>query len=160
MNKHVLIILSSFHHKNTEKIAKAIAEVLSAEIKDASQISIEEIKNYDLIGFGSGTYDGHHHNIQLNLVDRLSEVKEKKAFLFSTTGAPKFTINDKFIKQNHNLIREKLKSKGYEMVGEFGCPGWNTNGFLRFFGGLNKSKPDEHDIKKAKEFASSLKIHI
>jgi hypothetical protein len=24
------------------------------------------------------------------------------------------------------------------VIGEFGCAGWNTNSFLRFFGGLNK----------------------
>jgi hypothetical protein len=48
-------------------------------------------------------------------------------------------------------------SKGYRIVDEFGCVGWNTNSFLRFFGGLNKGRPSAEDIKRAFEFARNLK---
>jgi flavodoxin len=49
-----LIVLFSYHHNNTEKIAKVIAKVLDAEIKTPDQINPEEIQYYDLVGFGSG----------------------------------------------------------------------------------------------------------
>jgi flavodoxin len=157
MKKKVLIILSSYHHKNTEKLANIISEVLSAEVISPNNVNIDKLQDYDLIGFGSGIYDGHHHKLQIELVDKLPTTKSKNVFLFSTTGSPRFIINNDFIKQNHSLIKNKLEAKGYEVIGEFGCAGWNTNGFLKYFGGLNKDKPDNNDIIKAKEFALSLK---
>jgi hypothetical protein len=43
------------------------------------------------------------------------------------------------------------------VIGEFGCAGWNTNSFLRFFGGLNKGRPNAEDLRNAEEFARSVK---
>ncbi|MDO9325395.1 MAG: hypothetical protein Q7T80_10615, partial [Methanoregula sp.] len=61
------------------------------------------------------------------------------------------------IEKNHQPIREKLKAKGYIVIGEFGCAGWNTNSFLKYFGGLNKGKPDAGDLRNAEVFAENLK---
>ncbi|MBP7175391.1 MAG: hypothetical protein KBA53_04110 [Thermoclostridium sp.] len=44
-----LILLMSYHHKNTEKITKVIADVLDAQIKSPQQINPDEIDQYDLI---------------------------------------------------------------------------------------------------------------
>lgn len=156
MENDVLIILSSYHHKNTEKIAHVIADILSAKIVESQKVDPNESEKYNLVGFGSGIYDGHHHNSQLDLVDKLPISKNKKAFIFSTTGAPKFIVNDDFVRQNHALIKEKLESKGYEIIGEFECRGWNTNSFLKHFGGLNKTHPNEEDLNNAQIFAHSL----
>lgn len=49
-----LLVLFSYHHNNTEKIASVFAEVLDAEIKTPQQINPEELQEYGLIGFGSG----------------------------------------------------------------------------------------------------------
>jgi hypothetical protein len=35
------------------------------------------------------------------------------------------------------------------IVDEFGCAGLNTNGFLKFFGGMNKGRPNAEDPKHA-----------
>ena len=51
-----IIILYSYHHNNTEKIAKVFAKVLDAQIKTPEQIDPEKLLEYDLIGFGSGIY--------------------------------------------------------------------------------------------------------
>ncbi|MEI7649718.1 MAG: hypothetical protein WCJ47_08445 [Methanomicrobiales archaeon] len=48
-------------------------------------------------------------------------------------------------------------SKGYTVIGEFGCAGWNTNSFLKYFGGLNKGKPDAKDLMNAEAFARDMK---
>lgn len=54
-------------------------------------------------------------------------------------------------------LKETLQSKGYTIVGEFGCAGFNTNKFLKYFGGINKGRPNSEDLKHAEEFATKLK---
>ena len=152
-----LLILFSYHHNNTEKIAKAMAKVLDAQIKTPQQIDPEELKNYDLIGFGSGIYDAKHHKTLLDLADRLPQATNKKAFLFSTSGVQIdsriFTSARKF----HTPLKEKLQSKGYTIIDEFNCKGFNTNSVLKYIGGMNKGRPNAEDLKHAQEFAQNLK---
>ncbi|HWQ73646.1 MAG TPA: hypothetical protein VN370_15165 [Desulfitobacteriaceae bacterium] len=47
--KNPLIIVCSYHHKNTEKVAHVIADVLNAEVKHPEDISVGEIPKYDLV---------------------------------------------------------------------------------------------------------------
>ena len=152
-----LVVVFSYHHNNTEKIAKAIAQVLGAEVKTPQQVKPGEIAEYNLVGFGSGIYSATFDPSVLDLADRLPQVSNKKAFLFSTYGAPAFIANREFIEKNHQQIREKLQAKGYTVIGEFGCAGWNTNSFLKYFGGLNKGRPNAEDLRNAEEFARSVK---
>jgi flavodoxin len=143
-----LIVLFSYHHNNTEKIAKVIAKVLNAEIKTPQQINPEELQDYDLIGFGSGIYGGRHHKSILELVDKLFKVTDRKAFLFSTSGA---TGKSKVAK-DHSFLKGKLQSKGYIVVDEFQC-----KGFFGIIGlGLNRGRPNAGDLKCAKKFAQNL----
>jgi flavodoxin len=58
--------------------------------------------------------------------------------------------------KNHASLRGKLQKKGYMIVDEFSCAGFNTNSFLRFFGGLNRGRPNIEDLKHAEEFAQKL----
>jgi flavodoxin len=152
-----LVVVFSYHHNNTEKIANTCAKVLAAEVKTPQQVRPEEIAEYDLVGFGSGIYSATFDQSVLDLADRLPYAAGKRAFLFSTYGAPAFIADREFIEKNHQQIREKLQAKGYVVMGEFGCAGWNTNSFLRFFGGLNKGRPDSADLRHAEEFAENLK---
>ena len=151
-----LVIVFSYHHRNTEKIANIVANVLGAEVKTPQQVKPEEIAEYDLVGFGSGIYSATFDASVLDLADRLSYARGKKAFIFSTYGAPAFVANREFVEKNHSQIREKLKAKGYTVIGEFGCAGWNTNSFLKYFGGLNKGKPDAKDLMDAEAFARAM----
>jgi flavodoxin len=151
-----LLILFSYHHKNTEKIATVIAKVLDAKIKAPQQIQKEELQEYNLIGFGSGIYDEKHHKLLLDLADELPQVTNRKAFIFSTSA---IMGKDKVAK-DHSLLREKLQSKGYVIVDEFACKGFNTNSFLKYFGGMNKGRPNAEDLKHAEEFAQNLKQNL
>jgi len=108
------------------------------------------------VGFGSGIDSGKHYAPLLDLADRLPQVANRKAFIFSTCGAPAFAVTREFILKNHSALREKLLSKGYRIVDEFGCVGWNTNSVLKLFGGLNKGRPNAEDLKRAEEFARNL----
>ena len=154
INDKILLILFSFHHKNTEKIAKVFAKVLDAQIIKPQQINPQELQDYSLIGFGSGLYDEKHHKSLLNLADKLPPVTNRKAFIFSTSGTTYY------YKKNHLPLREKLQSKGYIIVDEFNCAGFNTNSFLRFVGGINKGRPNAEDLKRAEEFAQNLKQNL
>jgi len=148
-----LLVLYSYHHNNTEKIAKVFAKVLDAQIKTPQQINPEELQEYSLIGFGSGIYGEKHHKFLLDLADELPQVTNKKAFIFSTSAI----MGEAKVAQDHSLLREKLQSKGYMIVDEFSCKGFNTNSFLKLFGGMNKGRPNALDLKHAEEFAQNLK---
>jgi len=148
-----LLVLYSYHHHNTEKIAKVFAKVLNAEIKWPKEINPEELLEYDLIGFGSGIYSAKHYESLLELADELPKVNDKKAFLFSTAG---ITSKSKAAK-DHSKLREKLQAKGYIILDEFQCKGFNTNSFLRLFGGMNKGRPNSKDLKNAEDFALGFK---
>lgn len=151
-----LLILVSYHHRNTEKIAQAMAKVLKAQIVKPSEIDPSSLMEYDLVGFGSGVYSAQHDPSIIELAKRIPQVQNKRAFLFTTTGAPTIVMNDEFIKKNHSKLRTILESKGFVIAGEFGCRGWNTNSFLKAFGGLNRGHPDQEDLANAEKFALSL----
>ncbi|NPA63271.1 MAG: flavodoxin [Methanococci archaeon] len=144
-----LVLYKSIHHKNTEKIAKAIAKELNADIYDVDKVNPDIIKNYDVIGFGSGIYFGKHHKSIFKFIDKIGKTN-KKAFIFSTAGFP-------FLKPLfHKELKNKLKNKGFEIIGDFSCRGYHTYSIFKLFGGLNKNHPNENDIKKAKDFAKNI----
>jgi flavodoxin len=154
-----LIVLVSYHHNNTQKIAEVFSKVLDAPVKSPQQTSPGDLQQYDLVGFGSVIYGEKHHEILLNFADKLPQVINKKAFIFSTCGIPaKYFEETKSARAIfHSALREKLQSKGYMIVDEFICAGFNTNSFLKLFGGLNKGRPNAEDLKHAEEFAHNLK---
>ena len=147
-----LLVLFSYHHNNTEKIAKVFARVLDAEIKTPRQIDPEELQDYSLVGFGSGIYDEKHHRSLLDLADKLPQVTNRNAFIFSTSA---IMGKDKVAK-DHSTLRENLQSKGYTILDEFACKGFNTNSFLKYLGGMNKGRPNAEDLKHAEEFALNV----
>lgn len=107
-----LIVVYSYHHNNTARIAQVFTEVLNAQIKTPDQVTQEELQQYDLIGFGSGIDSGKHYKPILDLVDRLSKVNDQKAFIFSTSaiqGAAK-------VEKDHSFIRDQLTSKGFIII--------------------------------------------
>ncbi len=157
-----IVIVSSYHHKNTEKVARRIADILNAQVIAPQQIDPSEIPCFDLVGFGSGIYDAMHHKRLLALADELPQGGGTKAFLFSTDGVPRHLFkSETWLQQkthkDHTPLREKLQAKGYEVIGEFNCAGFNTNVFLKYFGGVNKGRPDTSDLALTEEFARGLK---
>jgi len=144
-----LIILYSSHHHNTEKVAKMMAQTLDAIMKTPQQIIPEEIEKYDLIGFGSGIYNQRHHQRLFDLVNKLPIQNQKKAFVFSTSTFGMLV--------QHKQLKEKLIEKGFNIVGEFSCPGFMNYSFIKyFFGGISKGRPNAKDIQKATEFAKNI----
>lgn len=147
-----LIVVHSYHHNNTLKIANVISKVLNADLKTVENVNIEELDKYDLIGFGAGIDSGHHYQELLDLAKEIPTVHDNKSFIFSTCAV----MGDKKIWKDHTALRNILLSKGYSIIDEFSCKGFNTNSFLKFFGGMNKGRPNEEDLNEAKEFAIRL----
>jgi flavodoxin len=155
-----LVVVSSTHHGNTGKVATVMAGALGAKVLCPREVDREEIARYDLVGFGSGIDSGRHYEELLDLVDTLLPAKRKRAFIFSTCGAPVSVAGEefpgKYAEKSHAALRGKLVSRGYTILGEFSCPGFNTNSFLKLIGGLNKGRPNAEDLRQAEEFARAM----
>jgi flavodoxin len=148
----VLIVYISVHHGNTEKVARTMANVLDADLAQVREASAAVLEQYDLIGFGSGIYFGRHHKSLLDFVDRLPVLRNKKAFILSTSGLRKIPLVHDFDRS----IRKKLQRKGFNVIAEFSCRGLDTYRATRLVGGLNRGRPNAEDLKRAEEFARDL----
>ena len=147
-----LLVVYSYHHMNTKKVAKVFAKILGAQIKTPQQITPKEIQKYDLLGFGAGIDSGKHYQPMLDFADKIPQAENKNVFIFSTAAL----TDNKKRKKDHSDLREKLESKGYVVIGEFQCKGFNTNSFMRFFGGMNRGRPNSKDLKEAETFVLNL----
>lgn len=151
-----LLVVYSYHHNNTQKVAEVFSKVLEAQIKTPQQTNPTELQEYDLVGFGAGIDSGKHYKQLLDFAEQLPNAEGKKAFIFSTSGVS----NPKYQNKIHTTLREKLQTRGYVILDEFNCHGFNTNVFLKYIGGMNRGHPNIEDLKKAEEFAQNLKIKI
>jgi flavodoxin len=149
----VLIVYISVHHGNTERVAKVVASTLDADLVQVKQADASVLERYDLIGFGSGIYFGKHHESLLDFVDRLPAVRNKKAFIFSTSGLRKIPFVHKFDKS----LEERLQRKGFDVIGEFSCRGYDTSRAAMIVGGINRGRPNARDLQQAEDFAIRLK---
>lgn len=147
-----LIIYNSFHHQNTEKIALVLAQVLGAELVKPEAVKVEKLESYDLIGFGSGVYLSKPHRSLFQLIDKFPPLKNKKAFIFFTSGL--FPI--KLINDFQTPLLHALRNKGFENIACFNCRGWDTYGLMKYLGGINRQNPNEKDLQKARDFAQKL----
>lgn len=143
-----IVIYESVHHNNTEKIAKAIANEISAEVINVRNININDLEKYDLVGFGSGIYYGKIHKNIIKFVEKIENANKQKSFVFTTSGRGKKEFTEKF--------RGLLDSKCFDVVASFSCKGFDTFGPLKLIGGISKGRPNEEDIANAQEFAKSL----
>lgn len=147
-----LIIYVSFHHGNTEKIARAMADELEANLTTPEEVSTSRLMRFNLIGFGSGIYHGKHHKRLLTFVKTLPKVDEKKAFIFSTSGLRRIPLLHDFNKP----LQKLLIKKGFKIRGSFSCRGYDTYGILKLLGGIHKGRPNQEDLANARGFVKDL----
>ena len=133
-------------------MASAIAEVLHAEVCSPEDVSAEKLAGYDLVGFGSGIYFGRFHSSLRQTIEDIRDGSQshRKAFLFSTSGLPILW------RLWHWPLRSRLLKKGFTIVGDFHCRGFDTVGPLWLLGGLNRRHPNERDLHNAAAFAHQL----
>jgi len=142
-----LVIYVSVSHGNTKKVAGAISETLGADTVEAKDVDSRTIQNYELIGFGSGIFYSKFHGRLLKVINEIPPSK-LKAFIFSTSGYG--TTNF------HKGLKDVLEAKGFQIIGDFACKGWDTWTPFKLVGGINKGRPDENDLARAREFAKGL----
>ena len=147
-----LLIYISVHHGNTEKVVKAMANILNADLLRVEQVNPNLLEQYDLIGLGSGIYFGKHHKSLLDFVDKLPMLRNKKAFIFSTSGLRRL----RFIHDFDKPLKERLAEKGFDIIGDFSCRGFDTSPAAMIFGGIQKGRPNAKDLKRAEDFARGL----
>ena len=148
-----VILLKSVHHGGTAKVARAIAAELDAEIVAPEAFPFTSLEGVELIGFGSGVYYGRMHPALLDWVRGLPEtgVKTRAAFVFSTSGLPFLWT------WWHGALVRELSRRGFEVVGEFHCRGFDSWGPLRLAGGINRRHPDARDLERASRFAAGIR---
>ena len=144
-----VIIYTSVHHQNTQKVATVMAEELGADLVPVAQAEPGTLNGYDLAGFGSGIFFGKHHKTLMQFVETLPTGAGRQAFVFSTSG--------KGGNGMHAALKEQLAGRGFSIVDEFSCKAWDSWGPLKLIGGINKGRPDEQDLAAAREFARRLR---
>jgi len=118
-----LVIVFSYHHNNTEKIANACAKALGAEVKTPQQVRPEEIAEYDLVGFGSGIYSATFDPSVLDLADRLRTLRERKPSSSRPTGRRPSLQTGSSSKRITGRSGKSSRRKGTRLSGNSGVQG-------------------------------------
>ncbi|BBY38530.1 flavodoxin [Mycobacterium mantenii] len=150
-----LIICVSTSHGNTRRVADRMAEVLDAEVVEPESVDPENLCQYDLVGFGSGIYYMSVDTRLRKLIRRLPHVDGIRAFTFLTSGAGQIPLLD-----YSKPVRNQLASKGFKVLGSFTCRGFDTVGPFGFIGGINRGRPNDHDLEHAAAFAARVRIRV
>ena len=150
-----LIVCVSKSHGNTRCVANRMAEVLDAEVVEPESVDVETLGEYDLVGFGSGIYYMSVDPRLRDLIRRLPDVDDVRAFTFFTSGARTIPLMD-----YNKPVRKQLESKGFEVIGSFSCRGFDTVGPFGFIGGINRGRPNDHDLDRAATFAAHLRKKV
>lgn len=125
-----------------------------AVVAAPEETTLTSLDEYVLIGFGSGVYYGRMHQALFDWLRDLPDAAGpvRPAFVFSTSGLPMLA------RAWHSPLKKLLASKGFDVVAEFSCRGFDTWGPLWFAGGLNRTHPDERDLERAREFGRRLAL--
>ena len=150
-----IIAYTSIQHGNTRRVAEALAGALGATAVDASSVTAEVARQASLIGFGSGIFFGKHHQILLTCAAKCRYSNGTKSFIFSTAGFPYKLARIAGI-DFHRELRQLLTGNGFEVVGEFSCPGYDTYGPFGIIGGIARGHPNAVDLERARAFALQL----
>lgn len=143
------IIYYSKHHENTKKLLDAIKSASADDIMliDVTTTSSANLEEYDVIGFASGIYYSKFEKRVLAFAKDCCP-NGKDVFFLYTYGAEK--------KGYTTAIREALTGKNANILGEYGCFGFNTFGPFKLIGGIAKNHPDDTEINNAIAFYNNL----
>lgn len=143
----IAIIYYSRHHGNTKKLLDAIASKYEVKLVDAAEIRTLDLEDYDMVGFASGIYYSKFHKSVLHFAEE-NLPEGKKVFFIFTGGmkSPNFTKS----------IARVCEARGAEILGEYGCLGFDTFGPLKLIGGIAKGHPDHIEMAQAVAFFEKL----
>ena len=142
------IIYYSKHHGNTRKLVDAIkAADSSVTLVDITESDSTDLSEFDLIGIASGIYAANFSNEIRSYTEEHLPKGKKVFFLFtSSMNLPSFT----------NSIRKITDAKMANVVGQYGCTGYDTFGPFKLVGGVGKGHPDAAEVAGAVSFYQGL----
>ncbi|MBC8577110.1 flavodoxin family protein [Yanshouia hominis] len=143
------IIYESKHHGNTKKLVDAIARTHEVTLIDALTDGARDLSGYDLIGFASGVYGGKFGKGVLKYAQNHLPA-DKPVFLLYTCGSPRGSYTA--------AIGEIVRKKGSRVIGEYGCPGFDTFGPFKLVGGIAKGHPNAAETDGAAAFFDALPV--
>lgn len=143
------IIYCSKHNGNTKKLLDAINKSSDDEITlfDVAKADTANLAEYDLIGFASGIYFSKFDKSILKFAKE-NTPKGKDVFFIYTCGSEKDTYT--------KAIREAVANAQVNVLGEYGCLGYDTYGPFKLIGGIAKNHPDQTDLNGAISFYQNL----
>lgn len=141
------IVYYSKHHSNTKKLLDAIAKSHDVTLIDAIETPNADLTDYDLVGFASGIYYSKFHKSVLQFAEK-NLPQGKKVFFLYTYGAEKKGYTD--------AIAKSVAMKSAEVLGEYGCFGFNTFGPFKLIGGIAKGHPNADDLTGAVKFYEGI----
>ncbi len=143
-----LIVFCS-HTDNTRRVAEALAAPLNADLVAVEQLKDHQLRGRPLIGLGSGVYWLRLAPQILALASRIPP--RARVFIFSTSGWGQswgaFYRSD---------LEKKLKQREIEIIDHWHGPGQDRNPLFKWMG-ISKGRPNDDDIRRAREFAQGLK---
>lgn len=141
------VVYYSRHHGNTKKVLDAIAQRYDLTLIDAAEAANENLAEYDIIGFASGIYYSKFHKSVLEFAEK--NLPEGKNVFFIYTYGPErsgYTAS----------IAKVVGLKNANILGEYGCLGFNTFGPFKLIGGIAKGHPNTDDLDGAVKFFETL----
>lgn len=141
------IVYYSKHHGNTKKLLDAIADKHEVTLINAIESPEADLSAYDRVGFASGIYYSKFHKSTLKLAKKLR--KGQQVFFIYTCGAMK----DGYTK----AIGEAASGAGAQIIGEYGCMGFDTFGPFKLLGGIAKGHPSADELRNAVQFYEGMR---
>ena len=81
------IVVYKTKYGSTKTYAEWIGEELGCDVKDAKEVSVEELKNYDAIIYGGGLYAEAINGVSL-ITKNIEKLSNKKIAIYSTGITP------------------------------------------------------------------------
>lgn len=142
------IVYVSLHHRNTEKLIKAMAQEVAIEAVTVAQAEKFDFSALTCVAFASGIYMGKFHQSIYTFIKKYRNKLPQHTFAVCSSGRGK----GKYAKKFAGFLREN----GFNVLGVFECKGFDTFGPLKLFGGLNKGHPNEKDIALGCAFMKNI----
>jgi flavodoxin len=135
---------------NTKIIAETISSVLNADILTVDDVTSTDLKNRNLVGFGSGIYWAM---IDKKIYDVASFLPKKcNTFVFITSG-----MGIAFMRRLYWYYTNKgFGEYGVQLAGQWDCRGFDKHPISKWMG-ISKNHPNNDDIENAKSFAFTMK---
>ncbi len=131
----------------TKKLLDAIAAENEITLIDVTNNPLTDLSEYDVIGFASGIYYSKFQKTLLKYAEEDLPLN-KKVFFIYTYGAEKKGYTD--------AITESVRKHKAQILGEFGCFGFNTFGPFKLIGGIAKGHPNQTDFDNVLKFYNKI----